>query len=597
MRLSWVARCIGAGVLLSLVACGGGGGGGSDPGTPPADGPRAPLPTVQRDDNPTAARLSVGPDDYLPTGSSQATFDRLNANGNRVGSTTLSMVWQGRDRLQFTEADDGGPAQLADMERTAAGWMQSSIPGNQLPPAVNAAIGSLLLLPSPFHAIGTTRVQYRSGNYGVDLDGDGVHESFEFEFRQTMVGEETLALPGGSVTALHIRDVLLLTVVPSRRDQPNLRATATSDTWLAKGLGYVREQVSSVGSEGRDVFPPYTLALASLRIDGVDPLDAAAVRDVHSIALVHRDLVYDTARRAYYASVPGSVVGQGNRLARIDADTGAVTYSAVVGSDPGAMALAADGASLYVGLDGSSEVVRLALPGMTELSRTRLPLHPQLGGLLYAQSLAASPTAPGVVAVALATPNVSPVHAGVALLRDGVLQPVQTAWHTGSNKLVFGADGNSLFGINTESTEFGLRRMAVQADGVVVEQTLSNAFGRFYVPSIDRAGNRLVLSNRIYAADTLAPLGQVADSGDCRVLTASRLVCVAGISSGAAGLLLVDAATSVITSRLTVPGVPASDTLWLVAGPSGQLAVRDQVSHPAGRDAGRVRLVRHPDLP
>jgi hypothetical protein len=406
-----------------------------------------------------------------------------------------------------------------------------------------------------------------------------------------------VAVPGGHVDALHIRDELLITVQPSMRSQPSVRASATSDVWLAKGLGYVREQVRSVGSDGLDVIPPYTLTLAALRIGGVDPLDPTMVRDLRSIALVHRDLVYDAARRVYYASVPGSVQGQGNRLASIDADTGALRYSAVVGSDPGALALAADGASLYVGLDGSSEVLRLSLPDMVELSRTRLPLHPVFGSALYAQALAASPTAPGVLAVAMASPSGSPVHAGVALLRDGLLQPVQTAWHTGSNRLVFGADGSSLFGINNESTEFGLRRMAVQADGLVVTQVQVDAFASFYVDTIDRIGNRLVVSNRIIDAATFAPLGQVAGAGDCRALGSGRLACVSSVFSGTPGLLLVDAATAVISGRLTLPGNQLGDTLRLVAGPSGQLAVRDQISHPTSRDAGRVRLLRHPDLP
>ena len=71
-------------------------------------------------------------------------------------------------------------------------------------------------------------------------------------------------------------------------------------------------------------------------------------------AITNRDLLYDAARARYYASVPGSVLAQGNRIAVIDAASGAVNYSAVVGSEPGAMTLAADGASLYVALDGSS---------------------------------------------------------------------------------------------------------------------------------------------------------------------------------------------------------------------------------------------------
>lgn len=584
------------GLVLLLAACGGGGGGGGADTTPVDDSsPRTPLPTVARDDNPTAPRMAVGPDDYLPGAGATAVFDRLDSAGTRLGQNTLQLVWQGADALMFTETEETGAAQTTQLQRGADGWEQVGIPGSPLPEPMLAALGRLLLLPSPFHAIGTTRVQYRSGSYGVDLDGDGVVESFRFEYRQTMVGEEQLAGPQGPITALHIRDELLLTVVPSRRSQPELQASATSDIWLAKGLGHVREQVRSVGSEGRDVFPPYTLSLASLRVGGVDALDPGIVRDVRSIALVHRDLVYDAARRRYYASVPGTVVGQGNRVASIDADTGAVSWSGVVGSDPGALALAGDGASLYVGLDGSSEVLRLALPGMTELSRTALPSG-GFGGPLVAQTLAASPTAPGTVAVAMAYTGISPAHAGVALVRDGVLAPVQTPGHTGANRIVFGADGSSLFGINTESTEFGLRRLLVQPDGLVVDQVVTDAFASFYTPAIDRIGTRLVLANRIYDAATLAPLGRVSSGADCRVLAATMLGCMPGVGE-TPGLLLVDPVTAVITTRLTVLETSGSSFSRVVAGPSGQVALRDQINHPAQSEAGRVLLLRHPALP
>lgn len=581
-------------VLVLLTACGGGGGGGAD--TAPIDDstPRTPLPTVSRDDNPTAPRMVVGPDDYLPRAGATAVFDRLDSAGNRLGQSTLQLVWQGADALSFTETEDNAAAQTTPLQRGAEGWEQTGIPGSPLPAPMLAALGKLLLLPSPFHAIGTTRVQFRSGSYGADLDGDGVVESFRFEYRQTMVGEEQLAGPRGPITALHIRDELLLTVVPSRRSQPELLASATSDIWLAKGLGHVREQVRSIGSEGRDAFPPYTLSLASLQISGVDALDTTLVRDVRSIALVHRDLVYDAARRRYYASVPGSVVGQGNRVASIDADSGVVSDSGVVGSDPGALALAGDGASLYVGLDGSSEVLRLALPGMTELSRTALPAG-GFGGPVVAQTLAASPTAPGTVAVAMAYTGTSPAHAGVALVRDGVLQPVQTPGHTGANRIVFGADGGSVFGINIESTEFGLRRLLVQADGLVVDQVVTDAFASFYTPAVDRVGARLVLANRIYDAATLAPLGRVSNGNNCRVLTATALGCLPAAGE-APGLLLVDPVTAVITTRLTLLQGDSSFSR-VVAGPSGQVAMRDELTHPALPDAARVLLLRHPALP
>lgn len=72
-----------AGVLAGLLtACGGGGGGGggTDPGA--MDGPRPPQATVVRDENPTAARLDVGPADFFPAGTVVLSlFDRLDDAG------------------------------------------------------------------------------------------------------------------------------------------------------------------------------------------------------------------------------------------------------------------------------------------------------------------------------------------------------------------------------------------------------------------------------------------------------------------------------------------------------------------------------------
>ena len=96
-----------AGVVLA--SCGGGGGGSSAGGGVVPDGPRQPQATVVRNDDPTTARLSVGPTDYL----------------------------------------------------------------------------------------GSVRVQFRSGDFGQNLDGDGINERFELEFRQTMFGLEAVAGPTG----------------------------------------------------------------------------------------------------------------------------------------------------------------------------------------------------------------------------------------------------------------------------------------------------------------------------------------------------------------------------------------------------------------
>src|SRR5262249_17252705 len=139
----------------------------------------------------------------------------------------------------------------------------------------------------------------------------------------------------------------------------------------------------------------------------------------------------DSGRNVYYASVPGSVIGAGNSIATIDPATGQVTPSAPIGSEPGALALASDGSVLYVGLDGSGEVIRLALPSMTPQGRVRLAVDSSFGST-RAEAISVSPADATVAAVSMAYFGVSPRHAGVALLRDMVMQPKRTQVHTGS---------------------------------------------------------------------------------------------------------------------------------------------------------------------
>jgi hypothetical protein len=159
------------------------------------------------------------------------------------------------------------------------------------------------------------------------------------------------------------------------------------------------------------------------------PAPTGPLSDLKDIALAHEALVFDPSRAVYYASVPGPVVGSGNTIARIDAATGAVTYSRVVGSEPGALALARDGSALYVGADGSGEVVKLGLPGFEERWRARLPAL-QFTGQLTAEQLAVKPDDADVVAVSMRNTGYSPRHEGVALLRGGTLTPRQTQTHT-----------------------------------------------------------------------------------------------------------------------------------------------------------------------
>jgi DNA-binding beta-propeller fold protein YncE len=320
----------------------------------------------------------------------------------------------------------------------------------------------------------------------------------------------------------------------------------------------------------------HTLQLAVARLGGQTlfqppPVPQATVR---KIALVHSALVFDARRGVYYASVPGSVAVNGNRIATIDASSGVVSYSAPVGSDPAALALAVDGSSLYVGLNGSGDVVRLGLPGLNEISRTRLPV----GGLgqFYAESMSVSPKDPGVVAVSLYYSNITPRHGGVALIRSGVLQPVRTQDHTGSNIVSFDANGQSVYGFDNEDYLAGLRRLDVLADGLQEVQVVSVDVS--FATNLEWTAQGLVLGNAVYKVPELTLMGRTNTGGGCRPHAATgRLVCLYTSPDGLGGQLAVVDLNSFVIQATTFydrPDTLGTDTPLLVTGPAGQIALR-----------------------
>ncbi len=308
------------------------------------------------------------------------------------------------------------------------------------------------------------------------------------------------------------------------------------------------------------------------------PVAVAVAPGMRDIALVHHALIFDPSRRAYYASVPGSMVGLGNTIARIDASTGTVTASRTIGSEPGPLALARDGSALYVGLNGSGEVVKLALPSLEEQWRVRLPA-PQFDGQLTAQALSASPDNPDVLAVSMRKASTSPAHAGVVLIKGGVLQPRQTQAHTGSNLITFGTDGAFVYGLNNETSEFGLRRIAVVADGLVEEAVVNNSIDNYFARTLDRMGSSVIVDGKVYALPSMALMGAASAAGGCRpAVQGERLLCFGtSLPFGEGTIVVVDArtfATVGTQSFLSAPQAAETSFSELVPGISGQVAMR-----------------------
>ena len=134
---------------------------------------------------------------------------------------------------------------------------------------------------------------------------------------------------------------------------------------------------------------------------------------------------------------------------------------------------------LYVGLDGAAAVARIDL-----LTRT-VDQHFSLGsdpffGPYFVEDMDVQPAHHDVLAVSLRNASISPRHAGVAVFENGVRRADVTQRHTGSNVIEFADAAGRLYGYNDETTEFGFRRMAVDAAGVTevdVAASLISGFG------------------------------------------------------------------------------------------------------------------------
>src|ERR1043166_8276303 len=219
-----------------------------------------------------------------------------------------------------------------------------------------------------------------------------------------------------------------------------------------------------------------TLAAAARQPAPLPPAQAQVESSVRIINLPTNDIVYDGQTQKIYASVPSSAGAGGNSITEVDPSGGTVGQSVFVGSEPNKLALADDGQTLYVGLDGASAVRRFDVPTQTAGQQFSLGLEQVFGGPVRPADLAVAPGNPNLLAVAQTRSFVSPPGLGVVIFDNGVARPNSVNVNT-ATFLAFSSSAATLYG----STPFseGLRTMTVDANGV----TQSNApavsvFGR-----------------------------------------------------------------------------------------------------------------------
>ncbi|MBV9122606.1 MAG: hypothetical protein JO112_04550, partial [Planctomycetes bacterium] len=177
-----------------------------------------------------------------------------------------------------------------------------------------------------------------------------------------------------------------------------------------------------------------------------------------------QDLVYDPVRGQLYAAVGSTAENRPNTVTALDPATGNVLWSISVGSDPAVLALSDDASVLWVGLAGASAIQRVDLEHRQ--AGPLLPLKGNSFGSVFAETLAVVPGPSEAVVVSLYSKGVSPRFAGLVVVDRDRVGSATVPGLGSCNRLAYSDDAGTLFAYNNETTESGLRRLAVTEDGV-----------------------------------------------------------------------------------------------------------------------------------
>lgn len=217
--------------------------------------------------------------------------------------------------------------------------------------------------------------------------------------------------------------------------------------------------------------------------------------------LTVRHLLTDALRNRIYATVPGTVPAIGNSVAIIDPVNSVIVNTIAVGSEPDVLAMSADGAYLYVGLDGSASIARVNLTTNSVDLTFSMGTNSSWGAFVPA-SISVSPLSSTTIAVARAFPTLVPSQAGVAIYTNGVMLPNTTpaTFGTGSGTIAFCSSGSNLYGFDNQTTGFGFYTMSVDNSGV---QTTGQVQGLIVGAADILCDNDVIYATTGYAVDPL----------------------------------------------------------------------------------------------
>jgi hypothetical protein len=214
--------------------------------------------------------------------------------------------------------------------------------------------------------------------------------------------------------------------------------------------------------------------------------------------LTPNHILWNAAAQVLYASIPGKAGSWGNSVAVINPATQAIENTIFVGSDPDVLALSADGAYLYVGLDGSTSIARLNLASnMVDLTFFLGP-EPNVGGPTLPASISVSPGDSTTVAVARLNPDFQPEEETVTIYQQGLALPNATSDGT---TVAFCNSGSVLYGLDGQSSD-AFFTMSVDGTGALQTGAAEGLIGGKEANIICDAN--IVYASTGYAVDPLS---------------------------------------------------------------------------------------------
>lgn len=262
---TWVRRIALAGVLSLLGACGGGGGSGETSNA---------YPPLNNTTNPPGMRIDVSALGLFPFHIGDTlTYDRRTGGTVQASAVTRVVSGPGAQGGNFTvtetDAVAGGPPEESAYVVGAFGMqLHDPLGASSVAPGVYNLVTVLDEYPTPLFPVSGQRVFEAQGNMGVDIDGDGIGDSFRFVYTQVFMGFQSLVLAHMDFeTTARFANSFSLTL----RGTTGAESTTmgSEETYFAPGIGLVLRQTGAVTENGTVIEVPYSIELRSATVGGV----------------------------------------------------------------------------------------------------------------------------------------------------------------------------------------------------------------------------------------------------------------------------------------------------------------------------------------